>query len=105
MTALTNIAVRADVLEALCRRWRVRELALFGSAVREDFSPESDVDVLVSFDEDAPWSLWDLITMQNELADLFGRPVDLVEREGLRNPFRRRRILETRQVIYGRGEG
>ncbi|MGQ9576342.1 MAG: nucleotidyltransferase family protein [Thermoguttaceae bacterium] len=105
MTALTNITVPADVLEALCRRWRVRELALFGSAVRKDFSPETDVDVLVSFDEDAPWSLWDLITMQNELAELFGRPVNLVEREGLRNPFRRRRILETRQVIYGRGEG
>lgn len=46
-----------------------------------------------------------LITMQNELAELFGRPVDLMEREGLRNPFRRRRILETRQVIYGRGQG
>lgn len=61
------------------------------------------MDVLVSFDEDAPWSLWDLIAMHDELADLFGRPVDLVEREGLRNPFRRRRILETRQVIYGNG--
>lgn len=105
MSGLTNITVPPDALEALCRRWRVRELALFGSAVREDFGPDSDVDVLVSFDADAPWSLWDLITMQTELAELFGRPVDLVEREGLRNPFRRQRILETRRVIYGRGQG
>lgn len=83
MTASTNITVPADVLEAVRRRWRVRELALFGSAVREDFSPNSDVDVLVSFDEGPPWSLWELITMQSELAELFGRPVDLVERDDL----------------------
>ncbi len=105
MGALTGITVPPDRLEALCRRWRVRELALFGSAVRDDFGPQSDVDVLVSFDEDAPWSLWDLITMRDELTELFGRPVDLVEREGLRNPFRRQRILETRQVIYASGQG
>jgi hypothetical protein len=105
MGAWPNMGVPADGLEALCRKWRVRELALFGSAVREDFGPGSDVDVLVSFDEDAPWSLWDLITMQDELSELFGRPVDLVEREGLTNPFRRQRILETSRVIYDSGQG
>lgn len=105
MSASTNITVPHEVLEALCRRWRVRELALFGSAVRDDFGPESDVDVLVSFDKEAPWSLWDLITMGDELAAVFGRPVDLVEREGLRNPFRRQGILETSRVIYANGQG
>ncbi len=105
MSALANITAPHDVLEALCRRWRVRELALFGSALRDDFGPESDVDVLVSFDADAPWSLWDLITMRDELATVFGRAVDLVEREGLRNPFRRQRILETSRVIYASGQG
>lgn len=105
MSALASIAVPPELLEALCRRWRVRELALFGSAVRDDFGPGSDVDVLVSFDEDAPRSLWDLITMRDELGALFGRPVDLVEREGLRNCFRRQRILETRRVIYASGQG
>jgi hypothetical protein len=103
MTVTTNITIPADRLTAFCHKWRVRELSLFGSVLRDDFGPDSDVDVLISFDEDAPWSLWDLIAMQGELAELFGRPVDLVEREGLRNPFRRRRILETRQVIYGDG--
>jgi hypothetical protein len=105
MCAWPNIAVPVDSLEALCRKWRVRELSLFGSALREDFGPDSDVDVLVSFEPDAPWSLWDLITMQDELSELFGRPVDLVEREGLRNPFRRQRIVETSRVIYASGEG
>ncbi len=105
MAVTANITIPPDALEAFCRKWRVREFSLFGSVLRDDFRPDSDVDVLVSFDEDAPWSLWDLITMQDELADLFGRPVDLVEREGLRNPFRRQRILETRQVIYGGGQG
>jgi len=92
-------------LAAFCRRWRVRELALFGSVLREDFSSASDVDVLVSFDDDAPWSLWDLTTMQDELSSLLGRQVDLVEREGLRNPFRRDRILKTRRVVYAAGQG
>jgi hypothetical protein len=101
MSAASHITIPPDALEAFCRKWRVRELSLFGSVLRDDFGPDNDVDVLVSFDEDAPWSLWDLIAMQDELAELVGRPVDLVEREGLRNPFRRRRILETRQVIYG----
>ncbi len=101
MTLTTNILIPSDRLETFCRKWRVRELSLFGSVLRDDFGPESDVDVLVSFDEDAPWSQWDLIAMRDELVELFGRPVDLVEQEGLRNPFRRRRILETREVIYG----
>lgn len=87
-------------LPALCRKWRVRELSLFGSALREDFSPQSDVDVLVSFEPDAPWSLWDLIEMRQDLERLFGRSVDLVEREGLRNPWRRAGILRTRRVLY-----
>ncbi len=92
-------------LEALCRRWRIREVSLFGSVLRDDFSSTSDVDVLVSFEEDAPWSLWDLVKLRDELSTLFSRPVDLVELEGLRNPFRRQRILQTRQIIYDGGKG
>lgn len=97
--------IPADELGPFCRRWKVRELSLFGSVLRDDFSPASDADVLVSFDDDALWSLWDLTTMQDELAALIGRRVDLVEREGLRNPFRRNRILDTRRVIYVAGQG
>jgi predicted nucleotidyltransferase len=101
MVATANVQVPTDRLEALCRKWQVRELSLFGSALRHDFGPESDVDFLVSFADDAPWSLWDLTAMRDELATLVGRPVDLVEQEGLRNPFRRHTILKTRKVIYG----
>lgn len=101
MSDQSKLEVPAGQIEAFCQKWRVRELALFGSALRDDFGPSSDVDMLVSFDDAAPWSLWDLTTMQDELSSLLGRQVDLVEREGLRNPFRRKRILGTRQVIFG----
>ena len=72
-----------------CERWQVKEFSLFGSVRRDDFRPDSDLDVLVSFNPAAQWSLFDLVTMQDELQKIFGRPVDLVEREGLRNPFRK----------------
>ena len=87
-------------LAELCRKWKVTELSLFGSILRDDFSPSSDVDVLVSFDPAAPWSLLDLMEMKEELEALFGRSVDLVEKEALRNPYRKRRILSTYEVVY-----
>ncbi len=83
-----------------CQRWRIAELALFGSVLRDDFRPDSDVDVLVSFETGAPWSLWDLSRMREELEGIFGRGVDLVEKKGLRNPFLRHAVLTTRQVVY-----
>ena len=87
-------------LEEFCRRWRIEELSLFGSVLREDFGPGSDVDVLVVFASDAPWSLWDLIDIREELQGMFGRPVDLVEKDALRNPFRRQEILRNHKVLY-----
>ena len=104
MLATRNLALADDRLDALCRKWRVRELALFGSVLRDDFRPNSDVDVLVSFEELAPWSLWDILRMREELQSLFGREVDLIEREGLRNPFRKKRILDSCEVIYAAGK-
>lgn len=95
-----RVPVNRKALERFCRRWKVTEFALFGSVLREDFRPDSDVDVLVSFRADAHWSLADIVVMQDELRAIFGRPVDLVEKEALRNPFRRRSILATREVIY-----
>lgn len=103
---MPNIAERIagfispDQLASFTRRWQVRELSLFGSVLRDDFGPASDVDVLISFQADAPWSLWDLTAMEDELGSLTGRSVDLVEKEGLRNPYRREQILSTRKVIY-----
>jgi len=97
-----NPQVRLDreALAEFCRKWRVRELSIFGSALRDDFGPDSDLDFLVSFDPDAPWDLWDLMDMKAELEGLFGRQVDLVEKEALRNPWRKREILGTHEVIY-----
>lgn len=96
----SNVNIPAEEIADFCRRWRVTELALFGSALRHDFRPDSDVDVLVTFAPDAPWSLLDIVKMQDELKEIFGREVDLVEKEGLRNPFRRHSILTTRRIIY-----
>ena len=84
----------------LCRRYGVAELALFGSVLRDDFRADSDVDVLVSFDPEVHPSLLELVELREDLKDLFGREVDLVERAGLRNPFRRRAILSTAEVVY-----
>ena len=95
-----QVQLDKDVLAAFCRKWQVRELSLFGSALRDDFGPESDLDFLVSFAPEARLDLFDLIEMREELARTFGRPVDLVEKEALRNPWRKHEILRTREVIY-----
>lgn len=90
-------------LARLCRRWKVKELALFGSVLRDDFRNDSDVDILVEFQPDADWSLFDFMDLQEDLARLLGRKVDLVEKIALeqsRNWIRRRHILENQQVIY-----
>lgn len=89
-----------EAIASFCQRWKVTEFALFGSILRDDFCPDSDVDVLVIFACDAKWSLWDIIAMKEELETLFGRKVDLVQKDCLRNPFRRYEILSTKQVIY-----
>jgi len=95
-----RIDIPTDRVAAFCEKWRITELALFGSVLREDFGPDSDVDVLVALAQDAPWSLYDWVEMIDELKAIFGREVDLVSKDGLRNPFRRHAILTTREVIY-----
>jgi predicted nucleotidyltransferase len=95
-----RLPIPADRITDFSRRWKIVEFALFGSVLRDDFGPESDVDVLVSFAEHAEWSLLDLAAMQIELEELFGRPVDLVEKRSLVNPFRRHSILTSKQVVY-----
>ena len=95
-----HIAVPKRKIAAFCRRWKVVEMGLFGSALRDDFNASSDVDVLVTFASDAQVSLFDLAQMQFELGRLFGRPVDVLEKDALRNPFRKREILKSARVIY-----
>ena len=83
-----------------CQRWSITEFSVFGSALRADFRPDSDVDVLVSIDPKAHIGLFEIAEMKIELEDMFKRPVDFVEKEGLRNPYRRSEILNTAKVVY-----
>lgn len=100
MTTTVRIPIPKDRVAEFCRRYRIRELSLFGSVLRDDFHPESDVDALVEFQPDAKHSLFDLVQIAEDLTSLFGREVHLVEKPALRNPFRRYEILRTRQVIF-----
>jgi uncharacterized protein len=95
-----GVTIHQKEIGEFCRRWKVVEFSLFGSVLREDFRPDSDVDVLVTFSHDAQVSLFDLVKMQLELKTIFGREVDLVEKASLQNPYRRRDILKTAQRIY-----
>jgi predicted nucleotidyltransferase len=102
VSAETSIQVPHEAIRDFCQRWKITELALFGSAARAELRPESDVDVMVTFAEDAHWSLFDLGAMQQELTSLFGRDTDLVEKGSIRNPFRRRSIARDLMVVYAR---
>ena len=95
-----QIEIDKAVLADFCRRWSVSEFALFGSVLTDEFGPQSDVDVLVTFAPDAEWSLFDLVDMSAELEGMFGRRVDLVDSRGLRNPFRRHSILSSKRVVH-----
>jgi predicted nucleotidyltransferase len=95
-----DLDIPRDKIGDFCQRWRIIEFALFGSVLRADFRPDSDVDVLVTFAPGAPWSLLDLVQMKDELRDLFGRNVDLVEAAALRNPYRRHVIQRQKEIIF-----
>jgi hypothetical protein len=98
-----NIEIPIDKIADFCQRWKITELALFGSVLRDDFRSDSDVDILVTFDPDAHRTLFDMVDMQDELEAVFGRKVDLVSRRGIersRNYLRRKAILNSAQIIY-----
>ena len=95
-----RISFSKTKITAFCKRWQISEFSLFGSVLRDDFTPESDVDVLVNFYQPEKWSLWDIMDMTEELEKMFGRKVDLVEKEAIRNPFRRHSIMNGSQVFY-----
>ena len=101
--AKSKVQIPDEDIGRFCRSWKVAELAVFGSVLRPDFGPESDVDMLVTFAPDAQWSLFDHVRMQDELSDMLGRKVDLVSHKGIersRNYIRRKAILDTAKVIY-----
>ena len=98
-----HIDIPPDKVAAFCKRWQIVELALFGSVLRDDFGPESDVDVLVRFDPQAGHTLFDLVQMQDELSAALGRQADVTERVAVEqspNYIRRRAILQSAETIY-----
>ena len=99
-----NIPINHEQIRTFCLKWHIVELAIFGSVLREDFRPESDVDVLVRFAQDSPYSvLFNHSEMEEELRRVFGRKVDLISKKGVeqsKNARRREEILRTAEVIY-----
>jgi predicted nucleotidyltransferase len=86
-----------------CKRWSINEFSVFGSVLREDFRPDSDIDVLVSLDPKAQIGLLEMAKIQIELENMFKHPVDLVEKERLRHPYRKNEILRTAELVYTAG--
>ncbi len=100
---MKNINFEIEKIAKICQNLQIVELALFGSVLREDFNLDSDIDVLVSFAEDARITFFDLDTIEQELSNLFNRPVDVVTKEAIEqshNWIRKKNILENSQVIY-----
>jgi len=104
---MNNLVIPMNEIAKFCQRWKIRELALFGSALRDDFGPNSDLDILVDFDADAEWGLLEHIQMQQELRILLHRNVDLVSKralEGCQNWLRRHEILTTAKTLFSKTE-
>ena len=98
-----GLAISRDKVAEFCCRWKITEFALFGSVLRDDFRPDSDIDVLVTFASGASWRFYDLISMKEQLEAMFGRPVDLVEKrlvERSENYIRRKHILDHMETVY-----
>lgn len=99
-----DLEITSDQLADICRRWGIARLEVFGSALREDFGPDSDIDLLYTADEDAHWG-FDFVTLCEEFEALFGHPVDMISRQAIEqsdNPVRRRAILSSVRTIYER---
>jgi predicted nucleotidyltransferase len=99
MNDAVPLHIPLEELAHFCRRYQVRELALFGSMLRQDHRPDSDVDLLVSFQPAARVTFLTLARMQRELEALWGRKVDLVPKDGLK-PVIRDHVLATARVLY-----
>ena len=100
---LSSVGVFSDQILSFCQRWKVSELAVFGSALRKDFSHESDIDLLISFKPESHWGLFDMVRMESELEKIFNKEIDLVEKNAVKNSpnyIRRKGILDGAQVIF-----
>lgn len=98
-----RIDIPKTKIAEFCKKWKIREFALFGSVLRDDFRPDSDIDVLVTFSEDVKHTLFDIVHMEKELKEIFKREVDIVSRRGIessRNYIRRNAILSSAEAVY-----
>ena len=98
-----DLGIEADRIADFCRRWKISSLAVFGSIVRTELRPDSDIDLLVTFRSDADWTMFDHFIMEEELSHMLGREVDLISIKALeenQNPTYRREILDSARQIY-----
>jgi predicted nucleotidyltransferase len=98
-----DLGIEADRIADFCRRWKIDRLAVFGSALREELRPDSDIDLLVTFSSDADWTMFDHFTMEEELSRILGREVDLINVRAIEenpNPITRHEILDSARQIY-----
>jgi len=99
----SRLAISEEGLAGFCKKWKITKLELFGSALRDDFGQDSDLDFLVTFDGEARWSLLDHIRMEDDLMAIASRPVDMITRRSVesdRNWIRRKKILGNTQLLY-----
>lgn len=102
-TQTLKVGLPMDRIAEFCRKWKISQLSLFGSALRDDFTDRSDLDFLATFAPRADWGLFDHVEMEEELAGILGRSVDLISRRAVErshNWIRRQAILQSAQVVY-----
>ncbi len=100
---ILSVEIPVEPLHDFCQRWKVSELAVFGSALHENYKLDSDLDLLISFEKDSQWGFFDLVNMESELGIIFNKKIDLVEKTAIsssENYLRRKGILENAQIIY-----
>ena len=99
-TVEERLGVGIDAIREFCEKWGIIEFALFGSVVRDDFGPESDIDVMVRYDPEKPEPWKDYFLIKNDLEELFGRQVDLLKRGPIQNPYVRQSIRRDLTILY-----
>lgn len=98
-----RLGISLQQIEEICMTWKIIELALFGSILRSDFTSDSDIDILVTFADDAQWGLLDFVRLNQQLETYFNRSVDLLTKRSIENSknwLRKQEILQTAEVIY-----
>jgi uncharacterized protein len=95
-----KIEIDENAITSLAKKYQIREMAFFGSVLREDFNDQSDIDILIKFYDNNNYSLFDLFKMKEDFEEVLGKEVDIIEKDGLKNPYRREAILKNAKVVY-----